>query len=336
MDVLVVGGTGLISTGITAQLVERGHDVTLFNRGESERTDAVPDDLRHVEGDRYDYDAFEARMAGESFDCVVDVLCFDEEDAASAVRAFGGRVEQFVVCSTVDVYRRPAPEMPVVEAAERAPVTDYAAGKIAVEDRLLAADGDAFATTVLRPWHTYGEAATGNVSGTLDDAPYLDRLRRGLPLVVHGDGTSMWGSCHRDDVARAFANAVGNEAAYGEAYHVTGEATTWNQYHERAAAALGAPDPELVHVPTELLVEALPGRTGGLAAHYRYSTVFDDAKARRDLDFETTVDFGAGVERTVAWLDERDRIPDAGTDPEYDRVVEAWRSAGEGFVETLR
>jgi nucleoside-diphosphate-sugar epimerase len=265
------------------------------------------------------------------------MICYDGDDADAAIRALGGRVEQYVLCSTVDVYRRPAPELPIAEGAERAPVTDYAEGKIAAEDRLLEAHGDAFATTVLRPWHTYGEVRDdGNVSGSIDDAPLLGRLRAGLPVVVHGDGTSIWGPCHREDVARAFVGAVGNRDAYGEVYHVTSEEPmTWNQYHRRAAAGLGAPEPDLVHVPTDLLREALPDRTSSLAAHYQYSTVFDNAKARRDLGFEYTVDFETGVRRVADWLDERDRIASPSTDPEYDRLVQAWREAGAEFVDAL-
>jgi len=335
MEVLLIGGTGLISTAITRQLVDADHDVTLFNRGESPAripTGAVD----RIEGDRYD-DSFREAFAGESFDAAIDVICYDGDHADAAVAALGGTVEQFVFCSTVDVYERPAPEMPITEDASRAPVTEYAEGKIAAEDRLMDAHGDAFETTILRPWHTYGEVGTdANLSGSIGDAPLFGRMRAGLPIVIHGDGTSMWGSCHRDDVARAFVNALGNEAAYGETYHVTSEEpVTQEGYHRRIAAGIGAPDPEFVYVPTDLLAEALPERTQGLCDHYQYSTVFDNAKAKRDLDFEYTISLEEGARRGAEWLDERDRIRDPGEDPEYDRLVEAWREAGEGFVDAF-
>jgi nucleoside-diphosphate-sugar epimerase len=329
MDVLLVGGTGLISTAITRQLVDAGHDVTLFNRGESDPE--IPD-VERIEGNRYD-DSFRGAFEGLTFDAAIDMICYDGDHADAAIDALGGRIEQFVFCSTVDVYERPAPVQPITEDAARAPVTGYAEGKIAAEDRLLATE--AFETTVIRPWHTYGESRTNaNLSGSIGDAPMFGRMRAGLPIVVHGDGTSMWGACHREDVARAFVNALGNETAYGETYHVTSEEpVTQETYHRRIAAGIGAPEPEFVYIPTDLLHEALPERTQGLVDHFQYSTVFDNSKARRDLDFEYTIPLEEGARRGAAWLDERDRIRSPDEDPEYDRIVEAWREASADFVD---
>ena len=335
MDVLLIGGTGLISTGITRQLVDAGHDVTVYNRGKTEGR--IPATVERVTGDRTDYERFERQMQSLDPDCVVDVVAFEPSDVESAMRAFEGRVEQYVFCSTVDVYHRPVADMPVVESAARHPaVSEYGANKAACEDRLFEAhDETDFPATVIRPWHTYGEGGT-LIHAFGDGTAYVDRLREGKPIVVHGDGTSVWGSCHRDDVAAAFVGALGTDATVGEAYHVTSERPmTWNQYHRRAAAALDAPEPELVHVPTESLRAAVPDRTEGLAKHFQYSTVFDNEKARRDLGFEQTVDWEEGVRRTVSWLDERDRIDDWETDPAYDRIVDAWREAESAFVSSV-
>ncbi|WP_049899430.1 NAD-dependent epimerase/dehydratase family protein [Halococcus agarilyticus] len=335
MHVLVIGGTGLISTGITRQLVDTGHDVTVYNRG---RTDAdLPPGVAHVTGDRTDYDRFEEQMADLDVDRVIDMVAFEPADVESTIRAFAGEIEQYVFCSTIDVYHRPVADMPIVESAARSPaVSEYGADKAACEDRLFEAHSDrGFPATVLRPWHTYGEG--GTLIHTLGDGTaYIDRLREGKPIVVHGDGTSIWGPCHRDDVAGAFVGALDNRAAIGEAYHVTCERPmTWNQYHRRAADALDAPAPDLVHIPTDALTAAVPDRTGGLEDHLRFSTVFDTAKARRDLGFEQTISWEEGVRRTVDWLAERDRIDDAESDPEYDRVVAAWRDAEASFVGAL-
>ena len=330
MRVLLIGGTGLISTGITRQLVDAGHDVTCVTRGE---TDAdLPAAVEFVRGDRNDTDRLETVAREVDADCVIDMVCFGAEQARDAVEAFAGRVDQYVFCSTVDVYHRPLDRNPATESASREPgVSEYGRNKAAAEDVFFDADGEAFATTVVRPWSTYGEG--GTVLHTLGDGSYyVDRIRKGKPIVVHGDGTSLWGPCHRDDVAAAFVGAVGNEDAFGEAYHVTSEETiTWNQYHRRVASALDAPEPELVHVPTDQLRAAVPDRTPLLENHFRYSTVFDNAKARRDLGFEYTIDFEAGVRRTVAALDERDAV-DPWDSENDDAIVDAWRDSTESFV----
>lgn len=331
MNVLIIGGTGLISTAITRQATAAGHDVTVFTRG---RTDAgLPESVDHVTGDRTDRDALERARDAVSLGCVIDMVGFDPADVEAAVDVFAGHVDQYVFCSTVDVYHRPVETMPIRErAAREPPVSEYGADKAACEDRLFDAyRSDGFPATVIRPWHTYGEG--GGLIDTLSSAAYVDRLRKGKPIVVHGDGTSVWGPCHRDDVAAAFVAAIGNHEAVGEAYHVTAtDPLTWNQYHRRAAAALDAPEPDLVHVPTDALRAAVPDRVSPLVDHFRFSTVFDTRKAERDLGFRQTVSWEAGVRRTVARLEADDAIEPWDGDPTYDRIVSAWREATDAFV----
>jgi nucleoside-diphosphate-sugar epimerase len=337
MDVFIVGGTGLIGAEIARQSVAAGHEVTVFTRGESDPAVPLPGAVDAVTGDRHDATRLEAAVAAAEPDCLIDMVCFTPETAHAAVTAVRDHVDQYVFCSTIDVYHRPPARNPVVEGMARAPnVSDYGRNKARAEDVFFEADAEgALAATVIRPWATYGEGS-GLLHTFGTGTWYLDRLRAGAPIVVHGDGTSLWGSCHREDVARAFVNAVGTEAAYGEAYHVTSDETiTWNQHHRRVANAIGAPEPELVHVPTDILLEALPDRTGMLRDHVQFSTVFDDAKARRDLGFEYTIDLEAGAERTVAWLDERDAVADRTSAPFVDDLVAAWRDVGADVVEAM-
>jgi len=333
MDVLIIGGTGLISTAITRQLVDAGHDVTCFTRGETEAN--VPEEVAFVHGDRDDHAEFTAQVRSLDVDCVIDMICFDAEQAERAVEAFAGEVELYVFCSTVDVYHRPLATNPVTEDAAREPATsEYGANKAAAEDVFTDADGEAFATTIIRPWSTYGDH--GPVLHTFGDGTYvLDRIREGKPIVVHGDGTSLWGPCHREDVARAFVNAVGNETAYGETYHVTSEEViTWNQYYEVVAEALDAPEPDLVHIPTEQLLEADPERRHLLENHSYYSTVFDNTKAKPDLGFEYTIPFAEGVSRAIAWLDDNDKIEPWDSERD-DEIIRAWRDSMGAFQERI-
>ena len=331
MNVLIIGGTGLISTGITRQAVAAGHDVTVFTRGKTEAD--LPESVDRVTGDRTDRDALERARDALSLGCVIDMVGFDPTDVETAVDVFAGHVDQYVFCSTVDVYHRPVETMPIRErAAREPPVSEYGADKAACEDRLFDAyRSEGFPATIIRPWHTYGEG--GGLIDTLSSEAYVDRLRKGKPILVHGDGTSVWGPCHRDDVAAAFVAAIGNHEAVGEAYHVTAtDPMTWNQYHRRAAAALDAPEPDLVHVPTDALRAAVPDRVSPLVDHFRFSTVFDTGKAERDLGFRQTVSWEAGVRRTVARLEADDAIADWDADPTYDGVVSAWREATDSFA----
>ena len=324
MHVLIIGGTGLISTAISRQLLRRGDKVTLFNRGKSEvRLEAGANFLH---GDRKDYSAFEAQMAEAGpFDCVIDMIGFVPDDAESAIRAFRGRVAHYIFCSTVCVYGGPATRYPIREDEERTPTGTYGANKTLCEATLLAADhrGD-FHATIMRPSQTYGEGGT-IVHSLGGKTTYLDRIRKGKPVIVHGDGEGLWAACHVDDVAAGFVGAAGNEKAFGKCYNVTGEEwMTWNRYHQGVAEAMDAPPPKLVHIPTDLLGRIAPKRAGISVDIFQFPSIFDNSAAMRDLGFRYTIPWVEGVRRTVAWLEQRGRIENSEDDPLDDRVLEAW------------
>ena len=154
-------------------------------------------------------------------------------------------------------------------------------------------------------------------------------MRKGKPIIVHGDGSSLWTACHRDDVARAFVAAAGQPHTFGKAYHTPGEEwMTWDQYHRRVAAAIGAPDPTLVHIPTEVLVRVAPSRARIIAENFQFNNIFDTTAARNDLRFQYTVPWVEGVRRMVAWLDAHGRIEDSDTDRFEDRLIAAWQRLG--------
>ena len=336
MAILIIGGTGLISTAITRQLVERGERVTLYNRGQRQ-ADIVG--VAQIHGDRTDYATFEAQMAQAGpFDCVIDMVAFREEDVQSAIRAFGGRCGQYIFCSTVDVYTKPAARYPITEDAERQPSTafPYAWHKMRCERALERAhEAGNLNVTMIRPAWTYGEG--GSLLHSLGwGTYYLDRLRKGLPIIVHGDGSSLWCACHRDDVARAFIAAIGNPRAYGKGYHVTGEEwLPWDMIHRTVAQALSAPSPRLVHIPTDLLLRLLPNEAAWCAVNFQFNNVFDNRAARADLGFAYTVPFAEGARRTVAWLEEHGQIEDGTVHPWYDRLLEAWERLGESIAHDL-
>jgi nucleoside-diphosphate-sugar epimerase len=337
MNVLIIGGTGLISTAITRFLVERGDDVTIYNRGK--RTADVPSNIKRIQGDRKDYGAFEKQMSKlKHFDCVIDMVCFLPEDAESAIRAFTKRTEQYVFCSTVDVYTKPAKRYPITEVAEKQPNLSfpYALNKAKCERILFNAHqhGD-INLTVIRPAYTYGEGA--GIVHTFGWGTYLlDRIRRGKPVIIHGDGTSFWAACHRDDVGRAFANSAGNKKAFGKAYHLTGEEwMTWDRYHQVIAEAMGAPSPRLVHVPTDFLGKIAPQQAEWCVENFHFNNIYDNSAARADLWFRYTVPWVTGVRRVVNWLEQHDGIENSDVYLFYDRIIDAWEHLSENMKQEL-
>lgn len=335
MNILIIGGTGLISTSISRQLMEAGHNLTLYNRGQTEPR--LPGNYQVIRGNRNDFTAFEEKIASAgSFDCVIDMVTFKPEQAESTIRAFTGRVGQFIFCSTVDVYTKPPATFPVLESHERIALSDYGRDKAKCEDLFMEAhQAGHFPVTILRPASTYGEG--GNIIHTFGwETYFLDRLRKGKPVIVHGDGEALWVSCHIDDVARAFVNAVGNERAYGHAYHLTGEEwQTWNQYHDRLVEAIGAPKPNIIHMPADILVRISPEHTMITYLNFQFSNIFDNSAAKRDLGFEVTVDWRSGSKRTYDWLNEHDLIADWQSFPLYEQIIERYRQQCNDMVVQL-
>jgi nucleoside-diphosphate-sugar epimerase len=338
MKNLIIGGTGLISSSITQFLLARGDDVTFYNRGRSELYPA-PEGVQVIYGDRTDYPTFESQMAEASFfDCVMDMVGYLPADGESVVRAFSGRVGHFIFCSTVDVYRKPATRYPYTEAEEYGGLNAYSTRKVQIERTLRAAHHPTdFPVTIIRPAYTYGEGR-GPLHTFGGKTSYLDRIRKGKPVVVHGDGSSFWTACHREDVARAFANAAGEPHTFGKVYHTTGEEwMTWNQYHQRVAAAIGAPAPTLVHIPTDLLGKVAPKRAAITVENFQFNNIFDNRAAHTDLGFRYTIGWEEGVRRMVDWLDAHARIENSDDDPFEDRLIAAWEQTasrmGQGFQE---
>ena len=328
MRVLIIGGTGLISTAITRALIARGAAVTLYNRGQTESD--IPEGYDTITGNRKNYAAFETQMAAAgNFDAVIDMIGFVPADIESAIRAFHGNIGQFIFCSTVDVYTKPAQHYPIREGAEREPMPSfpYAYNKAKCERLLEEAHerGD-FPVTIIRPAHTYGEGRGLIHSFGLGGAYYFHRIRLGKPIITHGDGSSLWAACHRDDVGQAFAEAVGNEKTFGKGYHTASEEPmTWNQYHQTVAQAMNAPEPELVHIPTDLLFEIAPKTAEWCRENFQYNNIFDNAAAKADLNFRYTIPFVEGVRRIVNWLDARGRIHDRDEPEIYNEIIEKWR-----------
>jgi nucleoside-diphosphate-sugar epimerase len=332
MKVLIIGGTGLISTAIADQLVARGDDVTLFNRGETESR--VRGRVRTIRGDRCDYAAFEDAMRTTTFDAVIDMVAYAQGDAESLLRAFSGRARHVVVCSTVCVYGGPMTRAVACDDEPHRPVTEYGRDKSKIESILLSRSGEnGLFATALRPSFTTGEGTI--MSGILFDDTLLDRLRRGLPVIVHDDGTVPWAIAHVSDVARGFVGALLNERAYGRAYHLTSdEHTTWNGVFAAMNEAAQGSAP-LVHIPTDWLAAAAPRRSVAVNYIYRYPSVFDNTRAARDLGFRTTVPLVETFRRQIAWMESTGRVQRAEGDRFQDVLIDAYTSAEKPSVEGI-
>jgi nucleoside-diphosphate-sugar epimerase len=323
MKVLIIGGTGLIGTGIVKGLLARGARVTTYNRGR--RANVFADAVEQLVGDRADERAFERAFESSRYDVVIDMICFAPAEAESTVRAFGGRCEQLQFCSTVCTYGVGVPPGVLVdEMLPQEPITEYGRDKLACERIFERAAADRrFALTIFRPSHTYGPGAS-LVDQLEFDGVAWDRIVRGLPVLCAGDGLGLWQSTHRDDCGRLFAHAALNPRTYGEAYNATrDEVLTWREYYRRAARALGT-RARLIFVPAGWLLSERKDRFDFLRTITQFHGAYSSAKARAHVpEFRPTIDFEAGARETFADVRKRGAWRDSAEDQDYQRLVDA-------------
>lgn len=329
---MIIGGTGTISEPVTRLLLERDHDVVVFNRG---RRAAAPEGVRTVTGDRADASVFASQMREHGpYDCVIDMICYTADQARQDVEILSPLTKQLIFTSTVDVHRKECLneylDLPASEKTEFGPCKgfDYALNKVECEDVFSQASqrGD-LAVTTIRPALTYREGSAP-LHPLWGGSSQIDRILKKKPIILHGDGTSLWTACHSEDVAVAYANAVGNHRAFGKAYIVAGEQwMTWEYYWRAVAAVVGEDDPRFVHIPTEILVRMAPDLANWLPYHFRFHAVFDSAAARQDLGFRFTIPWEEGARRCVAWFQANGGFEDSDSYPEYDRIVLTWEKA---------
>jgi len=327
--ILLLGGTGNISTACAELAAERGHEVTVFNRGQ--RPSRLTGAVRVLAGDRDDPSSLRRAAESARYDAVVDFLAYRPEQVEAAITAFDGRAGQYVFISTAAAYRKPVAHYVVTEATPLAnPFWEYARLKIAGEERLRAAgERSGFPFTIVRPSYTYGPTWIPSGFGG-QDYTVVARLRRGAPIVCHGDGTSLWVMTAASDLAVGLLGLLGRVDVLGEAFHITSdEVLTWQAIYETIAAAAGT-ELKMVHVPSALIASMFPDRGGSLLGDKAWSVVFDNAKIRRFVpEYRPRVGFAEGMARSLAWFDaaEERRVVNAETDRRLDRVIEAQRRA---------
>ncbi|WP_147039550.1 NAD-dependent epimerase/dehydratase family protein [Microbacterium aerolatum] len=327
-SILYLGGTGTISAACVRRSVERGHDVTVVNRGSARRE--LPDAVTVVSADVHDAAALKDALGGREFDAVADFLSFSPTDVATGLRVFEGRTGQYVFISSASAYQKPPARLPITERTPlENPFWQYSRDKIACEELLLAASRDrGLPVTIVRPSHTYDEQMLPTLGRWNDIA----RMRDGRPVVVHGDGTILWTITHADDFAVAFTGLIGHPGAIDEDFTITGShAPTWNQIYTWLAEAAGAGEPELVHVASDTIAAIAPDLGPTLLGDKAHSSLFDTAKVQTLVpEFATTITFDEGARRILAHYDANPgaRVVDAELDARFDRMIAHARSAG--------
>ena len=334
----MIGGTGTISSAITRQLAASGHDLWLLNRGH--RKDEVPTDVRQIIADIDDTDEVLRQIGDAQFDAVCEFIGFLPSQVERDIRLFKGRTRQYVYISSASAYNKPAANHVITEGTTLAnPYWEYSRNKIACEELLLKAyREEGFPVTIVRPSHTYCERAVPvSVHGLKGSWQVLKRMLDGKPVIVHGDGSSLWTLTWNEDFASGFIGLLGNPKAIGEAFQImSDEQLTWNQIYECVARALHV-TPRLYHVSSDFLAATSPKAwdfTGNLLGDKAVTVVFDCSKLKRVVPgFQAVTRFDEGVRRCVDHILAHPelQVEDPDFDAWCDRVIEAQESVARSF-----
>ena len=335
MKILMIGGTGTISSAITRQLAAGGHELWLINRGN--RSDELPEGVRLVTGDINEHtDEVVAKLGDETFDAVCEFIGFLPEQVARDIAIFSGRTRQYVFISSASAYNKPVRQYVISEGTSLAnPHWEYSRNKIACEELLMKAYREnGFPVTIVRPSHTYCERGVPvSVHGPKGSWQVLKRMMEGKPVIVHGDGSSLWTLTWNEDFARGFIGLLGNPTAIGEAFQImSDESLTWNQIYQSVADALGVTF-KPYHISSDFLAAIAPAAydfEGNLLGDKAATVVFDCSKLKRAVPgFCATTRFDQGVRKAVAYLKEHPeaQIEDPEFDAWCDRVIEIMEKA---------
>ena len=326
---LFIGGTGTISTAITAALAAEGKwDLTLLNRGS--RSAAVPKGVNVIQADIEDEAQVAGLLEGTFWDCVCDFIGFVPAQLERDWRLFRGKTRQFMYISSASAYQKPAASPYITEGTPLAnPYWEYSRNKIACEAFLMEKyRQEGFPVTIIRPSHTYDDRSVPlGVHGDKGSWQVLRRMLDGKRVIIHGDGSSLWTLTHNSDFAKGFIGLMGNPHAMGNAFQITSdEALSWDQIYRTIADKLGV-ELKACHVSSEFLADVAPyDFRGGLIGDKAVTVLFDNAKLKRAVPgFQATVRFEEGVARTIDNILAHPelQVPDPAFDTWCDKVLEA-------------
>lgn len=300
MKILFIGGTGNISLAVSQQVVALGHELWLLNRSGVAGVQGAHSML----GDIHNPTSLTA-LHNQHWDVVVNWIAFNVADIERDIALFRDKTQQYIFISSASCYQNPGPTQLITERTPLAsPYWDYSRNKIAAEHRLMQSIEEiGFPATIVRPSHTYSRVIPLTIGGWTEYT-CVARMKKGLPIVVQGDGTSLWTLTHARDFAAGFIGLLGHREAIGEDFHITSdEYLSWNEIYQLTAAAVGA-EAEIVHVTSARICQHAADYTGTLLGDKSVSALFDNSKIKRLVpQFAAQIAFKDGIQETLAWFE---------------------------------
>ena len=327
MKVLFIGGTGNISTETSLRCVQLGMDLTLLTRGN--RGVTIPG-ANTIVGD-INEKATQEILAKQHWDVVVNWIAFTAQDVERDIGLFANNIKQYVFISSASCYQKPVSNPFITESTPLAnPWWLYSRDKIAGEDALVKAYRETgFPMVIVRPSLTY-DTVIPLPFGAWTHYNVIERIKSGKPIIVQGDGTSLFTITHASDFAKGFVGLLGLQPAIGHAFHITSdESLSWDQINHAVAQAVGK-EPNIVHIPSDFICHIAPDYTGTLLGDKSHSVIFNNSKIKQAVpDFCATIPFNRGIKKTLDWFSEKTerQIIDAKSEQITDQIILQYQRA---------
>lgn len=328
MKVLFIGGTGIISTACAELAIERKMDLSLLNRGQRKNIPGT----KQIIADISDVTATRKILGKTHWDVVVDFISFHPDDLKKRMEIFRDKVRQYIFISSASTYQKPVIDYLVTESTPLVnPFWPYSRDKIACEEYLMRElRENAFPVTIVRPSFTYDETLIPlSFNSWIRPYTVIDRMRKGQPVIIPGDGTSLWQLTHNADFAKGLSGLLGHQASIGHAFHITtDEVLNWNQIFEATAEAAGVDKLNAVHIASDFIIACMPDKLGGLHGDKVSSQVLDNTKIKRFVpDYVATCRYRDGIKRSIAYYDADParRVVDETFNANCDKLIAAYQ-----------
>lgn len=327
MKILIIGGTGTISTYVVLKSLELNIDVTVLNRGS--HNNLLPKKVKSIVGNINDEFEINKLLAGQYFDSVIQFVAFTKEQVERDVRIFKDKTDQYIFISSASAYQKPVEDYPITEKTPLDnPYWDYSRNKILCENYLNNVKD--LNITIVRPSHTYdNKMIMAIMSRWQYEYAHINRLINNLPIIIPGDGTSLWTITHASDFANSFVYLIGNKKAYNEVFHITGEKLyTWEQLTNITAKALGV-KANIIHIPTDFIVQNMPEMVGPLLGDKSWSAIFDNSKIKTiSKEYTSKIGYEDVIDDVIKYYKEHVELQKISDDYEklYDKTIKLYQN----------
>lgn len=326
MNVLIVGGTGVLSSAVVTEALKRGFSVTMINRGNR----PIPSRVCHIKSSKDDYLCIKEALGDRHYSCVIDFLCFTDEETTDSIKFYSAYTDQYFFISSCAVYDKTLPGLKNEESSKPLSIWSYSVNKYKSENHLKQIAREQNCNyTIVRPCVTYGN--TRIPYGIMPSYGYhwtlCARIIAGKPVIRWNGGINKSNMMRVEDFAVGLVGLIGNSKAYNEEFNICGdEIPSFNDVLDAVSSKLGKPF-LAIDVSSEFYADEIPDRKGEILGGRSMDAINSNDKIKRLVpEFRHTIFLKDGISKTIdAYRNMNYQYGiDWQFDADTDRIIKKW------------